>query len=97
MGFENEVLKKNFYVNIGSSQGIKSGTVLNVYRTISKSNPYDDKKRVNYRVKIGELQVLHTEDEAAITVLKSQDKSIKSPHFDINAFMIGDHVSVKVN
>ena len=72
-------------------------TVLDVYRTISKSNPYDDKKRVNYKVKIGELEVLHAEDEAAIAIVKTQDQTKKVPLFEIKYFMIGDHVSVKVN
>jgi len=97
MGFDNEVLKKNFYVNIGSGQGIEKGTILNVFRVISKSNPYDNKKRINYKVKIGELEVLHTEEQAAIAVLKKQEDTLKDPMFEINSFMIGDHVMVSVN
>ena len=39
MGYENEVIKKNYYINMGVEQGIKQGTVLDVFRVISKSNP----------------------------------------------------------
>lgn len=97
MGFEGEVLKKNYYVDIGASQGVEKGTVLDVFRIVSKSNPYDNKKRVNYKVKIGELEVLHTENGASITQLKQKNDTIKDPLFEINSFMIGDHVKVSVN
>jgi hypothetical protein len=96
MGFDNEVLRKNYYINMGSQQGLQKGTTLNVFRVISKANPYNDKKRVNYSVKVGELEVLHTEDGSAITIMKSIANGSKDPLFDINAFMIGDKVSVAI-
>ncbi len=97
MGYENEVINKNFYVNMGSKQGLDHGTVLDVYRVISRLDPYKTKKRYNYRVKIGELKVLHTEDDSAIAELseiKTKDESI---YFEIPSFMIGDHVEVKID
>jgi hypothetical protein len=96
MGFENEVLKKNYYVNIGGNQGVKEGTVLDVFRIISKSNPYDNLKRINYRVKIGEITVLHSDEEAAIGSMKSIRTEEAAPLFDIKSFMIGDYVTVSV-
>lgn len=97
MGFDNEVNKRNYYVDIGAGQGVQKGTILNVYRIISKANPYDNKKRVNYKVKIGELEVLHAEDQASITTVKKIMDTPKDPMFDIESFMIGDHVMVSVN
>jgi hypothetical protein len=96
MGFENETTKRNFYVNIGSNQGIQNGTTLNVYRIISKLNPYDNQKRINYKVEIGQLEVLHSEDESSIGMIKKMNSDLKTPLFEINSFMIGDHVSVNV-
>lgn len=97
MGFENEVLRRNYYINMGSNQGLDKGATLNVYRVISKLNPYDNQQRVNYKVKIGELEVLHTEDESAITIMKSFEDGQKAPLFEISGFMIGDSVGVAVN
>ena len=96
MGFESEVIKKNYYVNIGQQQGVEQGTHLDVFRVVSRLDPYGDKKRYNFKVKIGELEVLHTEESSAIGILKSLHKDEKSPYFEINNFMIGDKVSVKV-
>lgn len=96
MGEENEVLRRNYYVNIGSNQGITPGTVLSVYRVISKSNPYDNKKRINYNIPIGQLEVIHTEEQASVAKVKKLNSSIKDPIFEINNFMIGDQVTVYV-
>ncbi len=96
MGVDNEVLKKNYYVNIGSKQGVKKGTLLDVFRVISVLDPYDDRKRVNYKVKIGELKVIHANDEAAITTVhKMLDKDL--PVLDLDQVIVGDHVAVNVD
>jgi hypothetical protein len=97
MGIEDEVIKKNYYVNMGSSHGVKKNSVLDVFRIISIQNPYDNKKRMNYRVKIGELKVLHVSEDAAITSSKEFKQEEEVPVFEIPQFMIGDHVSINVD
>lgn len=96
MGYENEVLRRNYYVNMGENQGVTPGTVLSVFRVISKSNPYDNKKRINYKIPIGELEVLHSEDNSAVATIKKLHLTAKDPIFEINNFMIGDHVTVHI-
>lgn len=96
MGVENEVIRKNYYVNFGSDQGVKKDSVLDVFRVISIQNPYDNKKRVNYKVRIGKLKVLHTTEEASIASLQDYEKE-ETPIFDLPQFMIGDHVSINVD
>ncbi len=96
MGVDNEVLKKNFYVNLGSKQGVRKGTLLDVFRIISVLDPYDNRKRVNHRVKIGELKVLHANDDAAITTFhKKEDKDM--PVLELDQFIVGDHVAVNID
>ncbi|MFL5783916.1 MAG: hypothetical protein ACJ76H_04840 [Bacteriovoracaceae bacterium] len=96
MGAENEVIRKNYYVNMGAGQGVKKDAVLDVFRIISIQNPYDNKKRVNYKVKIGELKVIHSSDEASIAVVNEYMKE-DVPVFEIPQFMIGDHVAINVD
>lgn len=96
MGTENEVVRKNYYVNMGSGQGIRKDSILTVFRIISVQNPYDSKKRVNYKVKIGELKVLHASEEASIAVVKDYVKD-EAPIFELSQFMIGDHVAINVD
>ena len=97
MGHENEVVQKNFYVNIGSKQGIEPGNKLDVYRTNSRLDPNTSKKRYNYSVKIGTLNVLHSEDNSAIANLDELNiGKAGTPLFEIENLMIGDKVEVKV-
>lgn len=94
MGHEDEVIRKNYYVNLGKGQGITKDSVLDVHRIISVQNPYDNKKRVNYKVKIGELKVVHSSDEASIAMVHQYQE--EDTIFEIPKFMIGDHVSISV-
>lgn len=88
--------KKNFYINMGVQQGIKEGSLLDVYRIISRLDPYENKKRYNYKVKIGEVKVLHAEENSSIATAKILNTSNEHPLFEINNLMIGDHVDVKL-
>ena len=97
MGVKNEKIGKNFYVNIGKKQGVKSGDGLDVFRNISKLDPYGTKKRYNHSVKIGELKVIHVEENSSICVLGPIESGDNTPIFDIRNLMIGDKVLVKVN
>jgi hypothetical protein len=81
---------------MGTGQGVKKDTVLDVFRIISIQNPYDNKKRVNYKVKIGELKVIHSSDEASIAMVKEYTTE-DAPVFDLSHFMIGDHVAINVD
>jgi hypothetical protein len=96
MGLDNETLRKNYYVNIGQAQGIKKDSILDVFRVISVQNPYDNKKRVNYKVKIGELKVIHTSNEGSIAMTNEYEKD-DAPIFELSQFMIGDHVAINVD
>ncbi len=97
MGMADEQLRKNFYVNMGSNQGVQAGSVLDIYRQVSQLDPYTTKKRYNYRFKIGELKVIHTEQDVAIGTLQSFKDGPEMPIVDIQAPMIGDQINVKVD
>ncbi len=98
MGVEDaQPIRKNYFVNMGSNQGVKKDTKLDVFRIISVQNPYDNKKRMNYKVKIGELKVITSSDEAAIAKLEEYESKEETPIFDLDQFMVGDHVAISVN
>lgn len=97
MGYKDEVLKKNYYVNIGKNQGLQNGNTLSVFRSLSRVDPYDSNKRHTYKVKIGELEVIHSNENAAIANLKTFRKGEKVPLFENKGFMIGDNVNIKLD
>ena len=96
MGYDDESLKKNYFVNIGANQGVEKGTLLDVYRIISKLNPYDNQKRINHKVKVGEMKVLYATDEASIGIMSKYMDDASTPLFELEDFMIGDHVGISV-
>jgi hypothetical protein len=96
MGNKDEVIKKNFYVDMGKTQGVKPGSILDVYRVVSVLDPYESKKRFNHRIKIGEMKVLHAEESSAIGTLNKLEEGEETPVFEIGKMMIGDIVTVKV-
>jgi hypothetical protein len=95
MGTPEEIIKKNYLVNIGHKQGVKKGTVLDVFRIISVLNPYDNRKRYNYQVKIGELKVIHADDEGSITRVHKYEE--EKPVLELDQFIVGDTIAVNVN
>jgi len=97
MGIMNEQLHKNFFLNMGSQDGLKEGAVVNVFRLISEQDPYQSKKRYNHKVKVGELKILHAETNSAIALKQSFITADKGLLLEIEDFMIGDKIEVKVN
>ena len=96
MGFEKEVLRKNFYIDMGKNQGVVKGSVLDVYRVVSILDPYESKKRLNHKIKIGEVKVLHAEDGSSIGSLNKIESDEETPLFEIGKLMIGDVVTAHV-
>lgn len=97
MGEKDETIKKNYFMNIGSNQGVKKGTLIDVYRRVSKLDPYENKKRYNFKVKVGEIKILHTEQNASIGMIKEFFSDTNYPVVDVYDFMIGDVVKVHVD
>ncbi len=96
MGEPNEVIFKNYYLNFGGHQGLKNGTIVDVFRNISHINPLSNKKRYKYKVKIGELKIIHTEESTSIARIHKTNKQDKLTILDINSILIGDLVDIHI-
>ena len=94
MGIKDEVLKKNYFIDMGRDQGLEVGTKLHVYRKLSNFNPYQQFKQYTYKFKVGEIEVLHSEKNSAIAKKIKFYKEI--PQLEYKDFMIGDMVDVLV-
>ena len=95
MGHKNEKIEKNFFINIGKIQGIKSGTVLDVHRKVSRLNPLKTWKRHQFNVKVGQLEVIHTEEYSSIC--KRRNTNSNETSLDLESLLLGDIVSVNIN
>lgn len=96
MGEKDELIRKNYYINLGKNQGVAIGTKLNVFRKYSVFNQYDTKTRIHYKIKVGELEVIHTDEASSIARSLNVYKGEKVPITDLKYLMIGDNVSISV-
>ncbi|MFG1500542.1 hypothetical protein ABMA70_10085 [Halobacteriovorax sp. XZX-3] len=90
-------IQKNYYVNLGEKQGIKNGTLLDVYRVVILNDPYDREKRYRHKMKVGQLEVIHHDSDTSIAITKNFNDKDRQPILDIPAFMVGDQVNVNLN
>ena len=97
MGFEGEKIRKNFYVNMGSTQGLRPGTELQVFREMVKLDPFEEERNYPHQINIGPLEVIHTETHSAIAIFKESKKKSNPLVLDIPGPMVGDRVSVVVD
>ena len=97
MGEPGEVVKKNYYINMGEDQGLALGTKLDVFRVVSKRDPYNPQKRYNHKIKVAEIKIVHTEKISAVGSLVALRNTPRDPVFDIAAIMVGDRVEVNVD
>jgi hypothetical protein len=94
LGDPNEVLQKDYFVNLGTNQGIQIGTVLEVAR---KSPSYDLTTEKLYKDLIfpfAKLRVIHAEKDAAIARLEKLYPPEKTPVVVPRSVIVGDLVRV---
>ena len=97
MGEPGEVIKKNYYINMGEDQGLAPGTLLDVFRVASRTDPYNSRKRYRHKMRIARIKIVHVEKTSAVASLVSLRNTPKDPLFDIAAIVIGDRVEVNVD
>lgn len=89
-------LTKNFYLNVGSDQGIIEGTKLDVFRKRLLHDPYKTKKNYEYNIKVGQIQVVHSEENSAIAEMLQKNTKLNKVQLDVEDFMIGDKVEISL-
>jgi hypothetical protein len=97
MGEKDEVIKKNFFLTLGTDQGVYPGSIMDVFRILFVINGANPKERINHRVKIGELKVIHSEVGASVAVKEPNFKEENGLVLDFKGFMLGDEVSPKIS
>lgn len=92
LGVAGEEPQKDYYVNMGSSQGLAKGATLEVYR---RSATYDlgaQKLYQDVTFPIATLKIIHVEGNAAIARLDKMNPTDKTPAISPRAVMVGDIV-----
>jgi hypothetical protein len=92
LGGGGEAPSKDYYVNMGSAQGVHTGSQLEVLRRISTYDLLNQKLYKDMTFPIARLKVIHVENNAAICRLEKFLPGDKTPEPGIRAVMVGDLV-----
>ena len=84
--------QKDFYVNIGTQQGVKPGSVLEVIRKIATYDLTSQKLYKDVVFPIAKIKVIHAEPNASIARLESMLPAEQTPVIVPRAVMVGDSV-----
>lgn len=92
MGNSNDPPQKDYYVNVGSAQGISIGTILEVIRRAPTYDLTNQKLYKDVAFPIAKLKVIHVESSAAIARLDKMNPIDRTPAITPRAVMVGDLV-----
>ena len=85
---------RDVYVNIGTDQGIKNGSHLDAYRTISTVDDTQQKVGPNFSFKFAKLKVLHADSKMAVARVIEFLPVENIPLGQYTNIMVGDRVEV---
>lgn len=92
MGNPGEENRKDFYVNAGTKQGIRAGSMLQVFRKTTSYDLINNKIHTEVTFPIATLKVIHAENEVSIARLDRMLPEDKAALINPTAVMVGDIV-----
>ncbi len=94
LGEPNEILQKDYFVNLGVNQGIRVGTILEVARKAPSYDLTTDKLYKDLIFPFALLRVIHAEKDAAIARLEKIYPPDKTPVVTPRSVIVGDLVRI---
>lgn len=85
---------KDIFINMGSEQGVKKGTQLDVYRRVSSFDNLTQKHMGDLVIPVGRVKVIHADTKASVARLEKFVSIESEPALLPQAVMIGDLVRV---
>jgi hypothetical protein len=93
LGNPGEVAQKDYYINMGSTQGLRTGSIIQVSRRMATYDLLAEKLYKDVLFPIADLKVIHVEGNAAIARLDKMLAQDKTPAMFPRAVMVGDIVT----
>jgi hypothetical protein len=94
LGNPGEVPQKDFYVNMGSANGLHDGSTLEVIRKVATYDLLSEKLYKDISFPIARLKVIHVEPNASVARLEQLLPADKTPAIANRAVMVGDAVQI---
>lgn len=93
--FKKEKVFKNFFINGGQNLGLKLGMHVDVTRRLPVHDPLKNASIGDLKVKVGTLEIIHSESKISVARLVSYDSMEKRPLLDYEAIMVGDRLDLE--
>lgn len=94
LGDSQNTPKKDYFLNMGSSNGVRPGMVIEVSRRAPTYDSISEKLYQEVTFPIARLKVIHVEQRAAIARLERILPADSTPAISPRAVMVGDLVRV---
>lgn len=89
-----EKVFRNFFVNGGENFGLKPGMHVDVLRRLPVHDPIKNASVGDLHVKVGTVEILHSESRLSVARLVSYDSMEQRPLLDFEAVMVGDRLDL---
>ena len=93
----NEEPQKNFYLNIGSLQGLEKGSIVEVRRKVSKNNKFSNNNEHIFHIRVGLLKIIHVSENSSIGISDRRESESNKPILQYSTVMLGDEVTIPVD
>lgn len=91
---KSEKVYKNYFINGGENLGLKKGIRVDVLRRLPLHDPLKNISVGDLRVKVAEMEIIHSEGSLSVAKLISQETNETRPLLDYDAVMIGDRLDL---
>ncbi len=92
LGNTNEAPAKDYYINMGSGEGLHIGSVLEVYRRLSTYDLLSEQLYTDVIFPIATVKIIHVEPRASIARLEKMKPQDSTPEINPKSVMVGDIV-----
>lgn len=86
--------RKDYYLNIGLNQGVKTGSILDVYRTVTTSDDINNRSAQNILFKIARVKVIHAEGDISVARTLEIVAPTETPIGNYQSVVVGDRVAI---
>lgn len=90
----NDKPPKDFFINVGSKDGLKVGMLVMVNRRQSLYDIYLNKSAEDLVVNVGQLRIIHVQPDLSVARLENIENREALPVLDYDAIMVGDKVDL---
>lgn len=89
-----EVLPQDFFLNVGSADGVKVDMVITVNRRQTIYDSYSNKSSEDLVVPVGQIRVIHVQQGLSVARIEKLFNRAMLPSLDYDGFMVGDRLDM---